>query len=164
MLARCRVPWLSGQASLAGPLAGVEVEGAAPCQAQVSSPGEEFGNPAAGASPPDPRTGVERLKPRRLGRAGRLGECTGLINAPCRQHVLPKPPEPGHRGQGLRPGDGVQTQPLPTQPLQRPAGGENPASLLAFPSRTPAAPAALPPPARTPRGGDAAGRIQTRGC
>lgn len=57
-----------GPVPLALPLAEVEVEeGAAPCPAQVSSPGAEFGNSAAGASRPDRRVGVEGLKPRRRG-------------------------------------------------------------------------------------------------
>ena len=72
---------------------------------------------------------------------GRAGEARG------RRHVLAKPPEPGHRGQGLRPGDGVQTRPLPTQPLQRPARGETRVPRPAVPAPAP------PPPRRHPRRG-----------
>lgn len=61
------------------------------------------------------RRGTERTS---QGRDRRFGKRTEQAKAQSRQHVLSKPPEPGHRGQGLCPGDGVQTRPLPTQPVQ----------------------------------------------
>lgn len=44
-----QIGWAPGYK--ARPLAGVEEEGAAPCPAQVSSPGAGFGNQAAGEIP-----------------------------------------------------------------------------------------------------------------
>lgn len=85
---------------------------------------------------------------------GRRGECRGQAKARGCRHVLPKPPEPGHRGQGLCPGDGVQTRPLPTQPLKRPAGGERPESLPSPPPAPAVRAAGASRPARARRGAE----------
>lgn len=106
--------------------------------------GRSLGTGLRGDSRPDWRAGVEGQKRTRPDTARRLRERTEQVKVRGRQHVLAKPPESGHRGQGLRPGDGVQTRPLPTQPLQRPAGGET--RVPAFP-----APAALAVSAPRPR-------------
>lgn len=80
--------------------------------------GRSLGTGLRGDSRPDWRTGVEGQKRTRPDTAKRLRERTEQVKVRGRQHVLAKPPESGHRGQGLRPGDGVQTRPLPTQPLK----------------------------------------------
>ena len=130
---RARTAWCLGTGS-AGRAFGGGGEGG--CRA-LPSPGVVSGGgvwePGCGRFPAGLAGGRRGTEADEIGHSWRLRELTEQVKARGRQHVLPKPPEPGHRGQGLRPGDGVQTRPLPTQPLQRPARGETRVPASPFP-------------------------------